>query len=236
MIKLLISFLLLSFLIGCKIKEIDSTSEIYSEIKSNQDGIKYVLGNTYYIEGVEYKPKENYNYNKIGLASFYGPELHKIKTINNDYNNVTELLGRHKTLPIPSIVKITNLENGLSLTLKINDRHKENSTLIQVSRKASQLLKFYKNKITKVRIEVLSDPSKQMKVVTESMTEPSFNKTINASPTENVTISDLNENITIEKKINILDGPIVIGFEKIQNKNLFLKVFDFQSYEELKKI
>ena len=67
----------------------------------------------------------------------------------NDINKVTELLGRHKTLPLPSIVKITNLENGLSLTIKIVDRHNDNASIIQVSRKVAQLLRFYKNKITK---------------------------------------------------------------------------------------
>ena len=60
---------------------------------------------------------------------------HKVKTANNDLNKVTELLGRHKTLPLPSIVKITNLENGFSLIIRINDRHNDNSSIIQVSRK-----------------------------------------------------------------------------------------------------
>ena len=80
------------------------------------------------------------------MANFYGKELHNKKTINNDLNKVTELLGRHKTLPLPSIVKITNLDNGLYLTIKINDRHNDNSSLIQVSRKTAQLLRFYKIK------------------------------------------------------------------------------------------
>ena len=50
----------------------------------------------YFIEGVKYIPKEEYNYDKDGLATFYGKELHNVKTINNDLNKVTELLGRHK--------------------------------------------------------------------------------------------------------------------------------------------
>ena len=77
--------------------------------KQNKDNIFYYIGDPYFIEGVEYIPEENYSYSEIGLASFYGKELHNSKTINNDYNKVTELLGRHKTLPIPSMVKITNL-------------------------------------------------------------------------------------------------------------------------------
>ena len=54
--------------------------------------------------------------------------------ITNDINKVTELLGRHKTLPVPSMVNITNLDNGLSINIKIIDRHEDNTALIQVSR------------------------------------------------------------------------------------------------------
>ena len=71
-------------------------------------------------------------------------------------------MGRHKTLPLPSIVKITNLENGLSLTIKIIDRHDDNTSVIQVSRKVAQLLRFYKNKITKTKKEGLANPSPTM--------------------------------------------------------------------------
>ena len=180
-------------------KVIKKSTDKLNQKKSNL--IKYHIGDPYFIEGVEYIPEENYNYNEIGLASFYGKELHKRKTINNDFNNVTELLGRHKTLPIPSIVKITNLDNGLFLTIKINDRHNDNSSLIQVSRKTAQLLRFYKDKIAKVRIEVLSDPSKQMKIVTQSMNEINFNDTIDSAPTESVSISNI-DSTNIESNKN----------------------------------
>ena len=52
--------------------------------KGSLDLIKYHLGEEYFIEGVKYTPEENYNYNEVGLANFYGKELHKRKTINND--------------------------------------------------------------------------------------------------------------------------------------------------------
>ena len=185
---------------------------------------------------IEYIPEENYNYDEIGLASFYGKELHKRKTINNDFNNVTELLGRHKTLPVPSIVKITNLDNGLSLTIKINDRHDDNSSLIQVSRKTAQLLRFYKDKIAKVRIEILSDPSKQMKIVTQSMNEINFNDTIDSAPTESVSISNIDSTNIDSNKNEIIDEPIEIGFEEVSDKDFLLKVYEFQSYNEAKSI
>ena len=131
-------------------KSDDSKKEEFSK-----NNIFYLIGDPYYIEGVKYTPKENYAYEEVGLATYYDKDLHNQKTLNNDLNKVTELLGRHKTLPLPSIVKITNLENGLSLTIKIIDRHDDNASIIQVSRKVAQLLRFYKNKIAKVKVDIL---------------------------------------------------------------------------------
>ncbi len=259
MIKLVISFFLIIFLVSCKIQKTNQILDIIPDKESIKkvvkipekkdlkestnelnkkklDLIKYHIGDPYFIEGVKYIPEENYDYNEIGLASFYGRELHKRKTINNDFNNVTELLGRHKTLPIPSIVKVTNLDNGLSLTIKINDRHDDNSSLIQVSRKTAQLLRFYKNKIAKVRIEILSDPSKQMKIVTQSMNEINFNDTIDSAPTESVSISNIDTAKTETNKNEIIDEPIEIGFEQISDNDFLLKVYEFQSYNEAKSI
>jgi len=196
--------------------------------------VKYKIGEPYYIEGVQYIPKENYDYNEIGLASFYDKELHNKRTINNDLNKVTELLGRHKTLPLPSIVKITNLDNGLSVTIKINDRHTDNSILIQVSRKTSQLLRFYKNKIARVKVEILSDPSKQMKIVTQSMNDSNFETTILSAPTEKVKISNLDNIFSKNKSVDIIEQPIEIGFEEIQDQKLFLKIYGFTSYNNIK--
>ena len=211
-------------------------NDLTEDNKSLENTIKYIVGDTYYIDGVKYIPKEDYTYEEIGLANFYGKELHNVKTINNDKNKVTELLGRHKTLPIPSIVKITNLDNGYSIILKINDRHNDNSTIIQVSRKTAQLLKFYKNKIAKVKIQILADPSKQIKVVTKSMNEKNFNETIKSAPTETVLISDIDSNSSNETKISLYEQPIELEFEKIENNELFLKVKEFKSYKSAKSI
>ena len=110
-----------------KIVEFAQVNIIKEKKQNNTNSIFYLVGDPYFIQGVEYVPEENYSYNQSGLATFYDKELHKVKTANNDLNKVTELLGRHKTLPLPSIVKITNLENGLSLIIKINDRFEDNA-------------------------------------------------------------------------------------------------------------
>jgi len=203
---------------------------------STSENIFYLVGDPYFIEGVKYTPKEDYSYSEVGLATFYDKELHNQKTLNNDLNKVTELLGRHKTLPLPSIVKITNLENGLSLTIKVIDRHDDNASVIQVSRKVAQLLRFYKNRIARVKVEILSDPSKQWKNVTMSINDEDFNSTVESAPTEIVSISNIdddNEESSVQEDI---EQPIELGFEKVENLELFLHINNFKNYEDIQKI
>jgi len=223
-------------------KSPDTTEEIDLKVegnKVNKNKIFYLIGEPYYIEGVKYVPEENYSYEEIGLATFYDKELHNKRTANNDLNKVTELLGRHKTLPLPSIVKITNLENGLSLTIKIIDRHEDNTSIIQVSRKVAQLLRFYKNKITKTKVEILPDPSRQWKNVTMSINDKDFNNTVESAPTEIVSISNIDEDLnTTEDQtedINI-EQPIELYFEEVDDLDLYLHVDNFKNYQEIKNI
>jgi len=224
------------------IKSPDTTEKIdlkVEEDKVNKNKIFYLIGEPYYIEGVKYVPEENYSYEEIGLATFYDKELHNKRTANNDLNKVTELLGRHKTLPLPSIVKITNLENGLSLTIKIIDRHDDNTSIIQVSRKVAQLLRFYKNKITKTKVEILPDPSRQWKNVTMSINDKDFNNTVESAPTEIVSISNIDEDLnTLEDKTEDIkiEQPIELGFEEVDDLDLYLHVNNFKNYQEIKNI
>ena len=203
---------------------------------STSENIFYLIGDPYFIEGVKYTPKEDYSYSEVGLATFYDKELHNQKTLNNDLNKVTELLGRHKTLPLPSIVKITNLENGLSLTIKVIDRHDDNASVIQVSRKVAQLLRFYKNKIARVKVEILSDPSKQWKNVTMSINDEDFNSTVESAPTEIVSISNIDDDNEESSLQQDIEQPIELGFEKVENLELFLHINNFKNYEDIQKI
>ncbi len=255
MIKFLISILIINFLFSCKefqkqeistkfnnqVKKIEKSFEkknFDKQItnKQNKDNIFYYIGDPYFIEGVQYIPEENYSYSEIGLASFYGKELHNSKTINNDYNKVTELLGRHKTLPIPSMVKITNLENGLSINIKIIDRHNDNSTIIDVSRKVAQLLGFYKDKITTVRVDILSDSSKQWKNVLMTLNEEKFNDTISSAPTSIVSITEIDNADLQNNSDNEINQPVEIDIEEVSEFDLFLKVSNFADYNAIKTV
>ena len=258
--KLIISFFIFT-LISCEqiskehvLSKIENTKNIIEEKNNNKINEKkllkkqskdsknidrkifYYIGKPYFIEGVKYIPKENYSYNQVGLATFYDKELHNKRTANNDFNKVTELLGRHKTLPLPSIVKITNLENGLSLTIKIVDRHDDNASIIQVSRKVAQLLRFYKNKITKAKVEIISDPSKQWKNVTMSINDNEFNNTVESAPTEKVSIINIDDDVNKSDIVELVEQPIELGYEEVVNVDLFLHVNKFKNYEEIQNI
>ncbi len=220
-----------------KFKNFSDNKNNNSTIKNTPQNVFYYVGEEYFIEGVKYIPKEDYNYSEIGISTFYGKELHNVKTINNDFNKVTELLGRHKTLPLPSMVRVTNLDNGLSLNIKIIDRHNDNAALVQVSRKVAQLLGFYKDKIATVKIDILSDPSKQWKKVTMSLNEPEFENTISSAPTETVSISNIDDSITINKNNNT-DAlePIEIFSNDVGDYNLFLMIYNFNNYSDINNI
>ena len=163
--------------------------------------------------------------------------MHNKRTVNNELNKVTELLARHKTLPLPSVVKITNLENGLFLIIRVNDRNHNNASIIEVSRKVAQLLRFYKTGIARVKVEIIADASKQLKIVTKSMNDSDFNITLDSSPTETVFISDLGETVydtnNLDKNI---EQPIELGFEEISENDLLVKIKGFNSYEDVQNM
>tara|TARA_B100001287_G_scaffold276138_1_gene285934 strand:+ start:1070 stop:2005 length:936 start_codon:yes stop_codon:yes gene_type:complete len=220
-----------------KTKNENTKQELKPKEKLNNNTIFYYIGEPYFIEGVSYTPEENYNYSEIGLASYFGKELHNIKTINNDLNKVTELVGRHKTLPLPSMVKITNLDNGLSINVKIIDRHDNNAVVIEVSRKVAQLLGFYKSKLATVKVEILTDASKQWKSVVNSMNEKNFEETISSAPTDIVSIIEIDETVNIKENTNeITQEPIELKSEKIIDFKLYLKISGFKNYDNIRLI
>ena len=127
----------------------------------------------------------------------------------------------------------------MSLTIKIIYRHDDNTSIIQVSRKVAQLLRFYKNKITKTKVEILPDPSRQWKNVTMSINDKDFNNTVESAPTEIVSISNIDEDLNTaedqNEDINI-EQPIELGFEEVDDLDLYLHVNNFKNYQEIKNI
>lgn len=125
----------------------------------------YKIGRPYQIKGTWYYPAENFKYVESGIASWYGPKFHGRKTANGETYNMNDLTAAHRTLPLPSMVRVINLKNGRSLKLRINDRGPfARGRIIDVSRRASQLLGFQRAGTARVRVEIIADESRQLKL------------------------------------------------------------------------
>jgi rare lipoprotein A len=123
----------------------------------------YKVGSPYQINGKWYTPQVNYGYDETGLASWYGAAFDGQATANGEIFNLNELSAAHKTLPLPSIVEVTNLQNGRSLRLRVNDRGPYvDRRIIDLSRRAAQLLGFEMAGTTPVRVRVLKEESIQV--------------------------------------------------------------------------
>ena len=129
------------------------------EQKAKQRPI-YKIGNKYNVGGKYYYPKKDLNYNKTGIASWYGPKFHGKLTANGEIYNQYALTAAHKTLPLPSAVKVTNLKNNKSLVLRINDRGPfVNERIIDLSSKAADILDLKREGTGLVRVQILRDKS-----------------------------------------------------------------------------
>ena len=121
----------------------------------------YKVGKPYQVNGVWYYPAEDYTYSETGIASWYGPGFHQKVTANGEVYDQNELTAAHKTLPMPSLVRVTNLDNGRSLVVRINDRGPyANGRIIDMSRRGAQLLGFEGTGTAKVRVQILAEESR----------------------------------------------------------------------------
>src|SRR5258706_13465949 len=103
----------------------------------------YKVGAAYQINGKWYRPRVDYGYDETGLASWNGKAFDGNATANGEIFNLNELSAAHKTLPLPSVVEVSNLRNGRTLRLRVNDRGPYvDSRIIDLSRRAGQLVRF----------------------------------------------------------------------------------------------
>jgi rare lipoprotein A len=119
----------------------------------------YKVGKSYVINKKIYHPQEVTYYKKEGLASWYGPKFHGKKTANGETFNRRGLTAAHHTLPLPSVVKVTNLKNQKSVIVVVNDRGPFNKNkehrIIDVSEKAAEILGMKQQGVAKVKVELL---------------------------------------------------------------------------------
>ena len=122
---------------------------------------RYKVGDPYQIKGVWYYPRVDYGYDETGVASWYGPNFHNKPTANGETFDQTAVSAAHRTLPLPSVVRVTNLGNGRALVVRINDRGPfAHGRIIDLSRRAAQLLGFERQGVARVRVQVLPEESR----------------------------------------------------------------------------
>jgi rare lipoprotein A len=126
----------------------------------------YKVGNPYQIDGVTYVPQEEFNHVETGVASWYGPGFHSKATANGETYDQQDHTAAHRTLQMPSIVRVTNLDNGRSTVVRINDRGPyARGRIIDMSRAAAEELAMTGKGTARVRIDQLPAESQAVKDV-----------------------------------------------------------------------
>lgn len=134
------------------------------DYRERSENIIYMVGEPYTIQDDVFTPQEDYTYIEEGEAYWYQTDDKSAVTQNGETNSADALTAMHRTLPLPSIVKITNLENNKTATVRVNDRGPMvKDRIIDVSEKTAQALGFNKDKTTKVLVEILPTESKALK-------------------------------------------------------------------------
>ncbi len=182
--KKLVSFTVLAALLGGCIETTPTTSEYGSDgfgeetlaTESFNDTYlmapapRYYIGNAYKVEDVQYIPTEDFTYNQTGMAGIIPSELNGTKTSNGETYDMNQMAATSKTLPLPTIAKVTNLENGESVVVRVNNRGPfVNTRIMDLSVAAAQKIGLTNQ--TRVQIQVLPEQSLAVKNATLGKTE-----------------------------------------------------------------
>lgn len=117
----------------------------------------------YQINGVWYYPKEDRDYNVVGIGSWYGEQFHNRRTANGEIFDMDIPSAAHKTLPLPSLVEVTNLENGRRMILRVNDRGPfVGDRVIDLSKAAAEELGYRRQGVAKVRVKYIGPAPKSV--------------------------------------------------------------------------
>lgn len=143
---------------------------------------KYYIGSAYKLEDVQYIPAEDLTYNQTGIAGIIPVELNGSKTSNGETFDSNQMVATSKTLPLPSIVKVTNLDNGNSVVVRVNNRGPfVNTRIMDLSSAAAQQIGL--NGTAKVQVQVLEQQSVAVKNAT-------LGATTAAAPVQETTVTE----------------------------------------------
>lgn len=180
----------------------------------------YKIGNPYQIEGVWYYPAEDPQYGETGVASWYGKAFHGKRTANGAIYDMNALTAAHRTLPMPFNVRVTNLDNGRSIVLIINDRGPfARGRIIDVSRRAAQLLGFERKGTTLVRVEAVPGQGRRQPLL--SRVEDPEAPSLPAAPTGSVERQALTE---------------IASVDVIADRSIFIQAGAFSNPENARRL
>ena len=195
----------------------------------------FKIGQKYMIKGKFYFPKKDLYYNKTGIASWYGPKFHGKITANGEIYDQNAFTAAHKTLPLPSAVKVTNLENNISVVLRVNDRGPfVNDRIIDLSSKAADILDLKRNGTGLVRVTVLKNESE----ILEDFAKKGYFPEIKDLPKADVPKVNIPKitNVKIEssKKRNT-ENKINYNLKNLKKEfKIFIKLASFSSLQSAK--
>ena len=140
----------------------EQTREIVRAMKGS--GGHYKIGKPYKIDGVWYFPREDWTYDEVGNTSWYGEHWHGRRTANGEIFDMDKVSAAHRTLPLPCLARVTNLANGMSIIVRVNDRGPfANDRILDLSRASARLLRLSKYGSATVRVQILPQESKMLK-------------------------------------------------------------------------
>jgi rare lipoprotein A len=115
---------------------------------------RYSVGRPYTVNGQTYIPAENPNYRAEGIASWYGPDFHGGPTANGERYDMHGISAAHPTLPLPCYARVTNLENGRSIIVRVNNRGPfAHDRIADLSVGAAKALNFHRKGTAHIRME-----------------------------------------------------------------------------------
>ncbi|PZQ53863.1 MAG: septal ring lytic transglycosylase RlpA family protein [Phenylobacterium zucineum] len=118
------------------------------------------IGKPYQVGGIWYVPREQPNYDETGIASWYGQAFHMKTTANGELFDMNAVSAAHTTLPIPSMVEVTNLDNGRRLMVRVNDRGPfVDNRIIDLSQEAARQLGYDRAGLARVRVRYVGPAS-----------------------------------------------------------------------------
>jgi rare lipoprotein A (peptidoglycan hydrolase) len=134
--------------------KVTASPRVTEKKKVKKGGGRYIVGKEYRVRGKTYRPKEDPSYSAVGIASWYGPNFHGRLTANGEIFDQYALSAAHPTMPLPSYARVTNLGNGSSVIVRVNDRGPfAHNRVIDLSARAAQMLGYAGNGTAKVRVE-----------------------------------------------------------------------------------